>query len=101
MSVYSFISDNSSPEFRTVRLAFVAITWHLGNPIANALGGFLFSQGGYVCVFATKLTLLAITMLLFVVRLWNFEENVTRRRKEMVAKGEISVCQRPCIMPKS
>jgi len=81
MMTYSFISDNSTPRERTIRLGVLSFCWRLSNPIATALGGLLFQQGGYICVFSSSLLLFVLGSITGLVRLWNFKEHIGSKNK--------------------
>ena len=87
LSNFSFIADNSKPGTQTYRLAIFTFFWNLSGPISTILGSVIFSEGGYVAVYATRLGLNILGYLLFIARLWNFEEKIVTRRKEAEAKA--------------
>lgn len=84
----SFIADNSSSKGRTVRLALVSVSIFAGIPVGLIGGAWLYNHGGYVWVYGANVALVGLTFLLYVARLWNFEESVVKRRREKIAKGE-------------
>ena len=88
LAQYSFVSDNSTPEFRTVRLAMMGFAFYVGVPLGIVGGAWLYEEGGYRCIYANKFLLIGIVFLLYIVRLWNFEENVVKKRKDKIARGE-------------
>ena len=83
---YSFIADNSTLGSETFRLAIFSFFWSLSSPIATILGAYLFSASGYVAVYATRLGLNGFAYGLLLLRLWNFEEKIVMKRKEVEAK---------------
>ena len=95
LSNFSFIADNSKPGTQTLRLAIFTFFWNLAGPVATILGSVLFTEGGYVTVYATRLGLNMLGYLLFIARLWNFEEKIVTRRKEAEAKAGAKVVNLP------
>ena len=83
---YSFIADNSALGSETFRLAIFSFFWSLSSPIATLLGAYLFSAGGYIAVYATRLGFNGLAYCLLLLRLWNFEEKIVTKRKEAEAK---------------
>ena len=88
LGVYTFIADHSPPKYRTFRLIVMNVFRGVAMPLGTQLGSFLFSSGGYVCVYGTQLLLTVIGVAMGFARIWGFEENVTKRRKEKVENGE-------------
>ncbi|XP_022255399.1 proton-coupled folate transporter-like [Limulus polyphemus] len=69
-SVFSYISDNTSEEDRTVRFFILQTCLILAGPAGTATGGQLFEKFGYKSVFSASLgfTLVAIALLIFQVK---------------------------------
>ncbi|XP_059091356.1 proton-coupled folate transporter-like [Tigriopus californicus] len=91
MAAHSFIADNTKPSDRTFRLSLAGFCWGFANPIGTLLGAIMFSQGGYKCVYAARFVAILSTCILFILRLWKFEENVVRLRKEAILLGDIPI----------
>ena len=100
MGIASFITDISTPEQRTFRLASIYFLESLGGPLGTQLGAYLWSVGGYLCVFGTSLVGKAITLLLLVIRLEMFrwkpgkveEEKEHRpKKRHVLSPGHIKV----------
>jgi MFS family permease len=73
MGLHAFISDISSPEQRSFRLAmahFVSVT---GRPVGTIIGAYLFQQGGYVCVIGSTLVGRILAAASLVIRLEMFK----------------------------
>ena len=88
LASYSFIADNSTPETRMLRLAVKSFSHYIGSPIGIPLGSVLYSTGGYTLVFAVKAVMNIVALAYVLLRLWNFEENVIRMKKQRIADGE-------------
>jgi len=73
MGIASFITDISSPEQRTFRLASVYFVESLGGPLGTEIGAHLWTAGGYLCVFATSLVGKFLTLVILVIRLELFQ----------------------------
>ncbi|XP_023322692.1 uncharacterized protein LOC111697052 isoform X2 [Eurytemora carolleeae] len=78
MVTYSFISDNCTPEDRTLRMGILNFSWAVSKPIASGVGGLLYSNGGFVCVFAASLLLFILGALFGIIKLYNFKEKISR-----------------------
>jgi len=63
LSLHSYVADSSVPRSRTWRLGIAEAFWQLGSPVGLFLGGYLFENGGYFCVFSTAVMFHAIAVL--------------------------------------
>ena len=55
------------------------------------VGSLLFDTGGYSLVFGVKALTHLLALIYVLLRLWNFEENVIKLKKERIANGEVIV----------
>jgi len=109
MGIAAFITEISTPEQRTFRLAMIHFVSSLGGPLGKKLGAYLWSVGGYLCVFGAGMVGKALTMLFLVVRLelfkWNpgrvqtdKEDRPAQRRNALSLKhisDSLSTCFKP------
>ncbi|XP_071520553.1 probable peptidoglycan muropeptide transporter SLC46 isoform X2 [Panulirus ornatus] len=63
----SYIGDVSSEESRTSRVGLANSIWFLGGPAGTLMGTYIYSQGGYLPLFATSLTLSVMAVVYVVV----------------------------------
>ena len=61
--VFSYISDISPRETRTVRVAFVDLALFSGYPIGSFFSAYTFAYGGYIGTFAVSMGLLCIVLM--------------------------------------
>ena len=61
-----------------IRLAALGFVWDVSYFISLPLGAWLYNSGGYVCVLGTSLTLYCIACILGIIRLWGFQEKITK-----------------------
>jgi len=73
MGIAAFITEISTPEQRTFRLAMIWFVESLGGPIGTMIGAYLWEAGGYLCVFGTSLVGKFLTLVFLVVRLEMFK----------------------------
>ena len=99
MGIAAFITEISSPEQRTFRLAMIHFVSSLGGPLGTKIGALLWTYGGggeqgYIWVFGTGLVGKAVTLAFLVARLELFkwtpgpvnteqEERVVKRRNAL------------------
>ena len=82
MVTYAFIADNSTARQRTFRLGMVSTCYKVARPIATALGGVLFEEGGYFLVLGTSVVFFVLAWVCGVWRLWNFKEILGSQKTE-------------------
>eukprot|EP00090_Calanus_glacialis_P009730 TRINITY_DN18129_c0_g1_i1.p1 TRINITY_DN18129_c0_g1~~TRINITY_DN18129_c0_g1_i1.p1 ORF type:complete len:508 (-),score=86.66 TRINITY_DN18129_c0_g1_i1:102-1625(-) len=75
MGIAAFITEISTPEQRTFRLATIGFVEGLGGPLGTMLGAYLWNVGGYLCVFGTSLVGKLMTLIFLVIRLEMFKWN--------------------------
>ena len=73
MGINAFISDLSSPEQRSFRMAMMHFVSSVGRPFGTQMGSYLFAQGGYVCVISATLLGRVLGFILLVIRLEMFQ----------------------------
>ena len=73
MGLNAFISDISTPEQRSFRLAMMHFVSSIGRPVGTILGAYLFVQGSYVCVIGATLVGRVLGAVFLVVRLEMFK----------------------------
>ena len=73
MGIAAFITEISTPEQRTFRLATVHFVEGMGGPLGTLLGAYLWEVGGYLCVFGTSLVGKVLTLAFLVIRLEMFQ----------------------------
>ena len=102
MGIASFITDISTPEQRTFRLASVYFVESLGGPLGTKIGAYLWEAGGYLCVFGTSLVGKGLTLLILLIRLEMFkwkpgevgeEKERPTKRRNALSPGHIKVGQ--------
>lgn len=81
MGIASFITEISSPEQRTFRLASVHFVKSLGGPVGTKIGAYLWDKGGYMVVFGVSLAGKFITLIILVIRLMTIFELSLERFK--------------------
>ena len=81
MGIASFITEISSPEQRTFRLASVHFVKSLGGPVGTKIGAYLWDKGGYMVVFGVSLAGKFITLIILVIRLMIIFELSLKRIK--------------------
>ena len=100
MGIASFITDISTPEQRTFRLASVYFVESLGGPLGTKIGAYLWEVGGYLCVFGTSLLGKGLTLLILLIRLEMFkwrpgsvgeEKERPVKRRNALSPGHIKV----------
>ena len=100
MGIASFITDISTPEQRTFRLASVYFVESLGGPLGTKIGAYLWEAGGYLCVFGTSLVGKGVTLLILLIRLEMFkwrpgkvgeEKERPVKRRNALSPGHIKV----------
>lgn len=101
MAAHSFIADNSKPSERTFRLSLAGFCWGFATPIGTLLGAILFSDGGYKCVYAARFVTILLNFILFMLRLWNFEEKGVQLRRESAFRGDAIVSKRVPYLPRT
>ena len=75
-----------------IRLGAVSLCWSIAQPISFPIGSWLFSSGGYVCVFSVSLLLFVIASLLGLWALWGFKEKIERKEssfRELVSPNHV------------
>jgi len=75
MGIAAFITEISTPEQRTFRLATIHFVQSLGGPIGTMIGAYLWEVGGYLCVFGASMIGKFITLIFLVIRLEMFKWN--------------------------
>ena len=73
MGINIFIADISQPHQRSFRMAAMSFVSSVGRPIGTQLGSYLFSEGGYICVFGATLVGRVVGFILLLIRLEMFE----------------------------
>jgi MFS family permease len=73
MGLNAFISDISTPEQRSFRLAMMHFVSSIGRPVGTILGAYLFQQGSYVCVIGATLLGRILGAAFLVIRLEMFK----------------------------
>ena len=73
MGIAAFITEISTPEQRTFRLATIHFVQSLGGPIGTMIGAYLWEVGGYLCVFGASMIGKLITLIFLVIRLEMFK----------------------------
>lgn len=73
MGIAAFITEISTPEQRTFRLATIYFVESLGGPVGTMIGAYLWEAGGYLCVFGASLVGKFVTLVFLIVRLEMFK----------------------------
>jgi hypothetical protein len=73
MGLNAFISDISTPEQRSFRLAMMHFVSSIGRPVGTMLGAYLFEAGAYVCVIGATLIGRVLGAAFLVIRLEMFQ----------------------------
>jgi len=93
MMTYSFITDNSMPRDRMLRLGILGFMWDISYFVSLPLGAWLFNSGSYVCVLGTSLVLYILASLTMLIRLWGFPEKINQANmsfKELVSYRNVT-----------
>ena len=75
MGIAAFITEISTPEQRTFRLATIGFVESMGGPLGTMLGAYLWDVGSYLCVFGASLVGKVLTLIFLVIRLEMFKWN--------------------------
>ena len=85
LAINSFLADISKPEDRAFRYGMLGLAWKCGEPLGNAVGGYLYETGGYNCVFSSTLcgTILGAIVLTVMIKKYQWNPGKLRNRSTL------------------
>ena len=85
LAINSFLADISKPEDRAFRYGMLGLAWKCGEPLGNAVGGYLYETGGYNCVFSSTLcgTILGAIVLTVKIKKYQWNPGKLRNRSTL------------------
>ena len=81
LAINSFLADISKPEDRAFRYGMLGLAWKCGEPLGNAVGGYLYEIGGYVWVFSSTLCGTFIGAVVLTVMIKKYKWNPTKSKR--------------------